>query len=145
MCGNQFHVAIFLKTISCWLVVVSFTLLNCVLKCWNKKIKKELQWPALLIVLVVFDLTWKARFFSAKKDFLKQCCAQEGMLQSRSQRLLFGKKVENIGPLLTNVSHKLEHHLWCHRHLCLRKNACKKKIILFVSQHGIFLSIILSK
>ena len=145
MCGNQFHVAIFLKTISCWLVVVSFTLLNCVLKCWNKKRKKGLQWPALLTILVVFGLTWKVRFFSAKKDFLIQCCTQDGMFQYRSQRLLFGKKVGNIGPLLTNFSHKLEHHSWCHRHLCLHKNACKKKIMLFVSQHGIFISIIPSK
>ena len=32
------------------------------------------------------------------------------MLQSRSQRLLYGKKVVNIGPFLTNFSHKLEHH-----------------------------------
>ena len=31
------------------------------------------------------------------------------MLQSRSQRLLFGKKVENIGIFLTNFTHKLEH------------------------------------
>ena len=31
------------------------------------------------------------------------------MLQSRSQRLLFGKKVGNIGIFLTNFTHKLEH------------------------------------
>ena len=30
-----------------------------------------------MIILVVFDLTWKVRLFSAKKDFLKQRCAQE--------------------------------------------------------------------
>ena len=31
------------------------------------------------------------------------------MLQARSQRLLFGKKVGTIGLFLTNFSHKLEH------------------------------------
>ena len=60
--------------------------------------------------LVVYDLTGKIRFFSAKKDFINQRCAKDGMLQSRSQRLLNGKKVGNIGPFLTNFSHKLEHH-----------------------------------
>ena len=30
--------------------------------------------------LLVFDLTWKVQFSRAKKDFLKQCCAQDGML-----------------------------------------------------------------
>ena len=35
---------------------------------------------ALLNILVVFDLTWKGRFFNAKKDFLKQRCAQGGVL-----------------------------------------------------------------
>ena len=126
-------------------VVVSFTLLNCVLKCWKKKKKKRVKWPTLLIILVVFDLAWKVRFFSAKKDFLKQHCAQDGMLQSRSQRILFGKKVVNIGPFVTNFSHKLEDHSWCRRHLCLHKNTCKKKIMLFVSQCGIFTSNIPSK
>ena len=52
-------------------------------------------------ILVVFDLTWKVRFFSAKKDFLKQCCAQDGMLQSRSQRL-FEKNIGNVGSFLAN-------------------------------------------
>ena len=28
---------------------------------------------------VVFDVTWKVQFFRAKKDFLKQRCAQNGM------------------------------------------------------------------
>ena len=74
-----------------------------------------------MIILVVFDLTWKVRFFSAKKDVLKQLCAQDGMLQSRSQRLLFGKKVGNIGPFLTNFIHRLEHRSWCRQHLCLHK------------------------
>ena len=96
-------------------------------------------------IFVVFDLTWKVQFFSAKKDFLKQHCAQDGMLQSRSQHLLFGKKVGNIGPFLMNFSHKLEHYSWCPQHPCLDKNACKKTIMLFVSQHSILIPIIPSK
>ena len=34
--------------------------------------------------LRVFDPTWKVQFFGAKKDFLKQGFAQDGMLQSHS-------------------------------------------------------------
>ena len=34
--------------------------------------------------LHVFDPTWKVQFFGAKKDFLKQGFAQDGMLQSHS-------------------------------------------------------------
>ena len=76
----------------------------------EQKRRKELQWPALMAILVVFDLAWKVQFLSAKKYFLKQCCAQDGVLESRSQRLLFGKQIGNIGPFLTNFIHKLKHH-----------------------------------
>ena len=53
--------------------------------------------------LLVFDLTWKLQFVRAKKDFLKQRCAHDGMLQLCFQRYLLGKKVGNIGPYFRRV------------------------------------------
>ena len=53
--------------------------------------------------LLIFDVTWKVWFFRARKDFLKQCFTQHGMLQSGSQRFLPGKKVGNIGPYFWQV------------------------------------------
>ena len=92
-----------------------------------------------MTILIVFESTWKLWFFSAKKDFLKQCCAQDGILLSLSRRLLLVQKIGKIGLFLTKFIHKLEDHSWCCRNLCLHKYACKKKTMLFVSQHGIFL------
>ena len=79
------------------------------------------------VFLVVFDLTWKLQIFRAKKYFLKQCCAQDGMLQLHSQHFLAGKKVGNIGPFLTNFSHKLEHHSWYGCHLWLHKKHAERR------------------
>ena len=79
--------------------------------------------------LRVFDPTWKVQLFSAKKDFLKQGCVQDGMLQPRSHH--FSPPSSQVSReywalFLTCFNHKLEHHSWYGCQLCLHKNAWEK-------------------
>ena len=132
----------------------SFTLFPCVLKCLNKR-KKNYNSNLIEYVLLVFDLTWKIRFFRAKKDFLKQHCAHDGMLQPR---FLPEKKV-NIGPYFWRIlviSWNTIHDtaaifVYTNMHAkkwwseTVRALKIEKKIMLFVVHHSIFTSIIPSK
>ena len=54
---------------------------------------------------------------------------------------LVWEKIGSIRPFLAAFSHQLEQHSWCHRYCCLHKTACKKKIMLLVSQHGVIIYI----
>ena len=127
----------------------SFTLLHCILKCLNKR-QKSYNGQRYWIFFVVFNLTWKVRFFRAKKDFLKQHCAQDGMLQPRSQWFLPGKKVRNIGLYFWQVLiiswdtihdtatifvyTKMHAKRW--RRETVRALKIEKKIMLFVVHHS---------
>ena len=100
--------------------------------------------------------TWKVWFSRAKKYFLKQCIAQDGMLQPCSQCFLPGKKVGNIAhyfwwvvviswsTMIQLSSLFTQKCMWKNEEVKVR--ALKiEKIMLFVAHHKIFISIIPSK
>ena len=108
--------------------------------------------------LRVFDPTWKVQFFSAKKDFLKQGCAQDRMLQSRSHHFSLPsspQKSWNIGPYFWHilviswstihdmaanfVYTKMHGKKW--RSEVARALKIEKEIMLFVAHHIIFTSV----
>ena len=76
----------------------------------EQKKKKRIIMASLIDYFGCFRFSLKSTVYQSQENFLKQCCAKDRMLQYRSQRLLFEKKVGNIDPFSTNFSHNLEHH-----------------------------------
>ena len=92
-----------------------------------------------------FRLNLKIPVFQWYKRFFKAALCPGWNVAVSFPASLICEKGREYWYFLTNFSHELEHHSWYRRHLCLHKSACKKKIMRFVSQHGIFISIIPSK